>query len=448
VTVHHRFREEGMMSRWIVAVCSMAVLIGGGQASVAQADALIDKLQAIPGLTIVQEKPTPTGGRYFVLTLAQPINHLKPWKGTFLQRLSLYHQADDRPVVFFSGGYRIGTNPSRNEVTQIVDGNQINIEHRFFLPSRPDPADWDDLTIFQQASDDHHVVQAFRTLYPGRWLRVGNSKGGMQATYHTRFYPHDVDGLIAYSPPHDVIDSHDAYASFLEHVGSDPACRENLKALQREALIRRDEIVPMMIAETAPDGFTYDRVFGSADKALELAVIELPFTFWQTSPQESCDFLPTFDAALPTSEVYANLFFIQPLTFWTDDFILTLTPYYYQSGTQIGYPKVADDSLADLLRYPGADVPRSFVPPEIDMPPYEWWVMVDIDLYVRLLGRRQMFVYGELDPWSAEPYHHGGARRDSWTYTVPGGNHLAPIATLPAASRAAATATIRRWAGL
>jgi hypothetical protein len=28
----------------------------------------------------------------------------------------------------------------------------------FFLPSRPDPADWRDLTTFQQASDDHRLV--------------------------------------------------------------------------------------------------------------------------------------------------------------------------------------------------------------------------------------------------------------------------------------------------
>ena len=33
--------------------------------------------------------------------------------------------------------------------------------------------------------------------------------------------------------------------------------------------------------------------------------------------------------------------------------------------------------------------------------------MLDIDLYVRLAGRHQMFVYGELDPWGAERFHPG-----------------------------------------
>ena len=114
-----------------------------------------------------------------------------------------------------------------SEVTRILEGNQVNIEHRFFLPSRPEPADWSDLTIFQQASDDHRLERALRSIYHGPWLRTGASKGGMQATYHKKFYPGDVDGLIAFVVPNDVIDWHDRYASFLDHVGTDPQCRAN-----------------------------------------------------------------------------------------------------------------------------------------------------------------------------------------------------------------------------
>src|SRR5262245_10387044 len=136
----------------------------------ARADDVLDKLNAVPGLTVVEEKPNPFGGRFFVLTYEQPVNHLKPWKGTFRQRLTLYHESFTEPMVFYSGGYGIGTNPFRAEVTQIVSGNQISLEHRFFPPSRPEPPDWSDLTIFQQASDDHRLAKALRPLYGGRWL--------------------------------------------------------------------------------------------------------------------------------------------------------------------------------------------------------------------------------------------------------------------------------------
>ena len=59
-----------------------------------------------------------------------------------------------------------------------------------------------------------------------------------------------------------------------------------------------------------------------------------------------------------------------------------------------------------------------------------------------------LFVYGENDPWSAEPFHLGQGTRDSYCYTAPGANHGANIAQLEPAEQAAATATVLRWAGL
>lgn len=439
------------MVRSVIRVSALAALALGwwGSASTAAADDLLDRLHAIPGLTVVQEKPTP-GARFFVLTYEQPIDHLRPWKGTFTQRLSLLHQGLDRPMVFYSSGYHGSVNPSRTEVTRLVEGNQIAIEHRFFEPSRPVPADWNDLTIFQQASDDHGVVRAFKDLYPGKWLRTGRSKGAMQATYHARFYPHDVDGLIAYVAPNDAIDRHDAYVAFLDRVGDDPQCRENLKDVQRQALLRRGEIVPMMIELADLFGFTYDDIFGTPDKALELLVVEMPFTFWQYyGTVATCADVPSSPATASTQEIFDFLDIIQGFVIWNDEFYLDqFVPYFYQAGTQLGYPRVADSHLADVLNYPGADVPRSFVPAEIEMPPFQWWAMLDIDLYVRIFGRHQLFLYGELDPWGAERFHPGPHAADSFVYEVPGGNHLANVGQLPAAEQAAAIAAIRRWAGL
>ena len=407
-----------------------AVLALAAYGAPAAADEVLDRLNAIPGLTIVQERPTPWGGRFFVLTYEQPVNHLAPWKGTFRQRVTLYHESFAEPIVFYSGGYGIGTNPSRTEVTQILEGNQLVVEHRFFPPSRPDPPDWSDLTIFQQASDDHRLVRAFRPLYRGRWLRSGASKGGMQATYHTRFYPGDVHGLIAYVAPNDAVDSQDRYEHFLDTVGDDPQCRENLKAIQREALLRRDEIVPMVEEQLGPNAF--DQVIGSTQKALEILVTELPFTFWQFGqPEIDCAFIPP--AGAPTSEVF---FFIDSwpgFFFFADDFIGFYEPYFFQAGTQLGYPKVADAHLLDLLLFPGADVPASFVRPDVraEMGPFQWWAMLDIHLYVRFLGRRQMFIYGETDPWGAERFEPGPHATDSCVFTAPDANHGARVAAWP-----------------
>ena len=123
-----------------------------------------DRILAIPGMSLIQEKPY-EGYRYFVLNYTQPVDHRNPSKGTFQQRLTLLHKDTSRPTVFYTSGYNVSTNPSRSEPTRIVDGNQVSLEYRFFTPSRPQPADWSKLTIWQAASDQHRIFTALKKIY-------------------------------------------------------------------------------------------------------------------------------------------------------------------------------------------------------------------------------------------------------------------------------------------
>ena len=59
-----------------------------------------------------------------------------------------------------------------------------------------------------------------------------------------------------------------------------------------------------------------------------------------------------------------------------------------------------------------------------------------------------VFVYGENDPWGAEPFHLGKGARDSYIFTAPGANHGANVAGLVADEKALATARILKWAGV
>jgi len=124
---------------------------------------LLDQLKAIPGLTVVSES-APTGYRFFVLTYRQPVDHRRPGGPTYEQRLTLLHRDLAAPVVLYTNGYGLAANPTagRTEPTRLLDGNQVSVEHRFFTPSRPSPADWSDLTIWQEASDEHRIVRALK----------------------------------------------------------------------------------------------------------------------------------------------------------------------------------------------------------------------------------------------------------------------------------------------
>ncbi|QUQ67528.1 tripeptidyl aminopeptidase [Kutzneria sp. CA-103260] len=428
----------GLLS--MVAVAGLAPVAqaaepGGGDIKVA--------LQQIPGLTIVKEDPAPAGFRFFELNYTQPADHRHPQAGTFQQRFTLLHRDFAAPTVAYTSGYNVSTVPNRSEPTQIVDGNQLSMEYRYFLPSRPNPENWSQqLTIWQAAADEHRAVQAFKAIYPGKWLATGGSKGGMTATYFRRFFPNDVNGTIPYVAPNEVVQD-GSYNRFLARVGDDPACRDNLKALQRDTLRRRAELGAIATADAAKKGYTFS-IVGSVDESLEIAVIDSYFAFWQYQKQADCATVPK--AGAPADQIYAWFEKVESLNTYADQEVSPFIPYYYQAAVQLNAPEAYDSYLRDLLRYPGADAPRTFVPKSIKVPPFQPFAMADIDWWVKTQGSQFLFVYGANDPWGAEPFVP--SRHDSSRYFVAGGNHGSRIAQLPADQAATATATVRRWAGL
>ena len=66
--------------------------------------------------------------------------------------------------------------------------------------------------------------------------------------------------------------------------------------------------------------------------------------------------------------------------------------------------------------------------------------MRDVDSWVKHHAHQMLYVYGENDPWGAERFRLGKGARDSYVYTVPGGNHGSNVAGLVADEKANATA--------
>ncbi|MGW7461768.1 aminopeptidase [Streptomyces sp. NPDC054797] len=433
---------------------SLVVLIGtmGAAGSTAQAATaaepaaatdIKDQILGIPGMSLIEEKPYP-GYRFFVLNYEQPVDHRQPSKGTFKQRLTLLHKDVSRPSVFFTSGYNLNTNPRRSEPTTIVDGNQVSMEYRFFNPSRPDPADWANLDIWQAASDQHRIYTALKKIYTKNWLATGGSKGGMTATYFERFYPRDMDGVVAYVTPNDVVNKEDsAYDRFFAKVGT-KECRDKLNAVQREALVRREPLEAKYAAAAAENGWTFTTV-GDLDKAYEAVVLDYVWAFWQYSMLADCATLPTA-ATASDQEIWDSVDAISGFSAYTDQGLETYVPYYYQAGTQLGSPDIKQAHLGDLSRY-GYQPPRNFVPRDIPMT-FQPQVMRDVDTWVRNNAHQMLFVYGQNDPWGAEPFRLGYGARDSYVMTAPGANHGAKVAGLLDGEKALATQKILQWAGV
>ncbi|AZQ34918.1 aminopeptidase [Streptomyces cyaneochromogenes] len=440
--------------RWLLA---FTVLIGtlstAGAATAAEPEAtgttdIKERLLSIPGMSLIEEKPY-TGYRFFVLNYTQPVDHRNPSKGTFQQRITVLHKDVSRPTVFYTSGYNVSTTPSRREPAQIVDGNQISMEYRFFTPSRPAPADWTKLDIWQAASDQHRIFKALKKIYDRNWISTGGSKGGMTATYYERFYPKDMDGVVAYVAPNDVVNDEDsAYDRFFAGVGT-KECRDRLNAVQREALVRREPLEKKYAAYAAENNYTFGTI-GSLDKAYEAVVLDYVWGFWQYNQLENCgdDTLIPPDAKNATDDqIWASIDTVGGFASYTDQGLEPYTPYYYQAATQLGAPTIGFPHIEkQYIRY-GYQPPRNFVPSDIPTR-FQPWAMRDVDTWVKHNARHMLFVYGQNDPWGAEPFRLGKGAQDSYVLTAPGANHGARVAGLVADEKALATARILEWAGV
>ncbi len=327
-----------------------------------------------------------------------------------------------------------------------MDGNQVSMEYRYFTPSRPQPADWSKLDIWQAASDQHRIFEALKPIYSKNWISTGGSKGGMTATYYERFYPRDMDGVVAYVAPNDVVNREDsAYDRFFARVGTEE-CRARLNGVQREALVRRAPLKEKYEAYAAENGYTFDTI-GSLDRAYEAVVLDYVWGFWQYSTLKDCADIPADAKNATDDEIWNSVDTISGFSFYTDQGLAPYTPYYYQAGTQLGAPTIHFPHIErKYIRY-GYQPPRNFVPRDIDMR-FQPWAMRDVDNWVKRNARQMLFVYGENDPWGAEPFRLGHGARDSYVLTAPGMNHGANVAGLVPEEKALATARILDWAGV
>ncbi|MCC6551485.1 MAG: aminopeptidase [Polyangiaceae bacterium] len=405
---------------------------------------ILAALQSVEGLEVAERETGIEGYRYFVLQYDQPADHDHPEGVRFEQRMTLLHRDAAAPFILGTSGYFvIPAFPFLDEPAALLGANQLFVEQRWFSPSRPDPADWSRLTIRQAAADHHRIVEALRPIYGGPWISSGASKGGMASVYHRRFYPDDVAGTVAYVAPQSYGTSDPRYIDFVAQIG-DPACGEALRGAQREVLLRRDAMMAKLTAQADFKHHEYSLL--GADRALEVAVLELPFTFWQYYGASRCPDVPT--AASTDDEVWDFLDEIDPPSFWSDKGFLDYEPYFWQAGVELGYPGLDESHLADLLQFPGIDVPATFVVPGPGKEPvFDPEAMIDVRDWVAAEGRSLLFIYGENDPYSAAAFELGGAE-GSFRFFVPGANHGAEILDLEGADRDAALGALEAWTGV
>ena len=166
--------------------------------------ALQRKVENIASVDSVKPLETTEFVEKYVVYFSQPLDHRRPEKGSFGQRVIVAHAGFDRPTVIVTEGYgaAYALRPGyREELSRLFNANMIFVEHRYFLESTPQPRDWKYLTAENSAEDLHAVTTAFKTLYPGKWISTGISKGGQTSLLYRAFFPDDVDVSVPYVAP-------------------------------------------------------------------------------------------------------------------------------------------------------------------------------------------------------------------------------------------------------
>ncbi|MBK9262838.1 MAG: aminopeptidase [Polyangiaceae bacterium] len=403
---------------------------------------ILERLQAIPGMEAAEGTSPFEGYRYIVMFYDQPADHDAPSSPHFEQLILLLHKDEAAPMVLGTSGYS-ASKPRIREPAQLLGANQLWVEQRFFEPSRPHPADWSLLTIEQAAADHHRIVEALKPIYSGKWISAGASKGGMTSVYHRRFYPDDVDGTIAYVAPHSFGTPDPRYLDFVAGLG-EPDCRAKLMDFQREVLTRRTAMLERQANAAASEGMKFDLL--GADKAFETAAVELVFTFWQYFDASLCPNVPT--AASTDDEVWGFLHEIASPLLWSDPNVLAYEPYYWQAAVELGYPALEEGHIADLMQYPGIDVPSTYIVQDPGKTPtFDPSAMKDISDWLSTQGERFLFVYGANDPYTAAAFDPGAAK-DSYVFVIPGENHSASLLDLAETDRNVAFDALERWTGV
>jgi hypothetical protein len=400
-------------------------------------DDLLDRLLAIPNVEVLEINP-PTGyARAFEIRMTQPLDPLQPWGRTFVQKMYLSHLDESAPMVLNTSGYGIYNN-NICEAAGILQANQLYMEHRYMGEDRPDPPEWQYLTVANAAADCHQVVTAFASIYEGPWVNYGVSKGGIATLCYRRFYPEDVVATIAMVAPLMYEAEDPRFDVFLTETVGDAACRERLREFQRAILENREQVVPYVQAFIDDTGDSFP--FG-AEGTLELAVLEYPFAFWQVGPSD-CSQIPEPGAS--AAAMYTHLSEINGLLLYSSSYQQYYAPVFYQAFTEFGYYGFITEHLEDLLvavENPGNYL---FGPPGVEMV-FHPEVMADIIGWLQTQGNNIVYVYGGRDPWGAAAIELTG-QTNAIKIVQPGANHSVKIIDLD--DRELVYSALEEWVGV
>lgn len=397
---------------------------------------LEQQLKEIPDVSVKKIKGDTAFQACYELYFTQPLDHDHPKAGTFKQRVLLGSRALDKPMVVELQGYNIWTEKA-GELSQVLDANQLTIEHRFFKNSMPDSLNWKYLNIKQAAADQHVVIQALKKIYKGKWLSTGISKGGQTTIYHRYFYPNDVDVSVPYVAPMNLAREDERINLHLETVG-DKAVRDKIKQFQLRCFQQKKRLIPLAekYAEVRNLHFSMDM-----NKVLDLLILEYPFAFWQWGTT-SVEDIPTVKAT--PKEMVVHLARVADMGFFSKEGIKPLKAFFYQALTEIGMYQYDIEPFKKYLKGYKKNLTFDHTFPNMKLPAFNAESMQKVNHWLQTDAAKMLFICGEYDPWNATSVVLKNNKKCK-KYVNPEGSHRTRIKSFPDSIQQEIIGVIKEW---
>ena len=246
-----------------------------------KAQTLEEQFAALPSVKKVEVLNKGEFDAKYLLWFEQPISYKDASKGVFLQRVFVGNVSIDSATVFVTEGYGAdyaSRDRYRDEISRMFNLNNVVVEHRYFAPSAPEDIDWKYLTAKNEARDLHRIITELKSIYHGKWIDTGISKGGQNSVIFRAFYPEDVDITVAYVGPFCRGVEDGRHEPFIAANGSCEADREAVRGFQEEFLRRRATIQPKLDSLCKANGYEF-RI--PMEEVYDMCALEFSFAFWQ-----------------------------------------------------------------------------------------------------------------------------------------------------------------------
>ena len=408
-----------------------------------EAKTLKKQLESLKGVERVEQ----IAGGYFkekyvvyFRQLRQPDN---PKAGTFLQRVIVGHQDKDSAVVLHTHGYNAADHQKRitvrDELSDILDCNDIFIEHRYFGESCPKDTNWNEVTTYNAAYDMHVIIKQLKKIYKHKWISTGGSKDGITSTLLSMYFPKDIDVAVPYVAPFCLTTADPRGYEFMRTVGT-PQKRQRIYGWQKEALKRRETLQPMVehYADSVKMRFTvpFEMIY-------DYCILDYDFGIWMRGISE--DSIPLPDAT--NEQMYKHFIkYANPDMFDRNN--MPHQTYYVQSAKELGN-YAYDFSLFEGLLSP-TTLTHGYYLEELYLPEGDWdFSYTDATRkkvmdFLRHTSCKLIFIYGETDTWTAFRIPDFG-NENVRVYVVPGGCHYSKIRQLNEPEQTEVIELLKSW---